>query len=333
MGRIYDSYTAILLCTLVASPLACKSDSKISGEIKEGQRAEATQAKIDAKETEYAQSKDHAAAASSNAEPEIVSIPNAITGALLTCHAIEANDKVEVLVACRYENAEKQRVPLSAIAKEQSFSYSGTIPSGIVVTLLPADASYEVYFSFSGASFATLNGLVKTLQFNASLSGLVNGEPDGMLSGKGSDIVTAPVARWVRESQTDVNANGICDGTEVCIYIGNGMMWMRDTTVPKNHVDASLGCTGGVSGPYSGWSLPSVALMKMAYEKGIWDLADPSALSLSDSAYYSNEGAAPGSGLPEDTIYAVNLKTGLQTSQVRADILHFLCVRSLANTN
>jgi len=310
----------LLILGLAVAPLACKSDTKISGTVKEREsKAPAEQ---------EAKNGDQQPITTNSVDTETVTAPNAITGALLTCATIEATDKVEVSVGCRYENANKVRIPASAIAKTHTFAYAGTLPSGIIVTQLPADASYEVIYSFSGANFASLDNLVKTIQFSVQLSGLVNGDPDKTIGGKGNDIALPPPPRWVREKSTDANGNGICDGSETCIYVGNGLMWLRDSNVPKGHVDASLTCQN-LTAPFSGWYLPTTTNMKIAYEKGIWDLAEASMLNIADSQYYSNQGPIPGStpALPNGTIFTVSYKTGNQTNVLGDDLIHFLCVR------
>lgn len=309
--RIFQSLVFGLLLTQVG--VACKSNAKINGTVKERElpaNADTSPAPTDTTQ-----------------ESESVTLPTAITGALLTCATIESNDKVEVKVACRYENANKVRVPLSSIASSQKFSYDAVLPAGITVTLQAADANYEVYFTFSGANFATLDALVKKVQFNVELVGLSNGDPDKTIGGKGNDIAQAPAKRWVREAKSDKNSNGLCDTGESCIFVGNGLMWIRDGGTPRNHVNATLVC-GDLNDVYDDWQLPGINSLKMAYEKNIWELADASLLNLTNSEYYSNQGPIPSEGAASNDIFSLNLNTGVQSTLNYSTQLHSVCVRT-----
>lgn len=306
-------HSVILGLLLTQMSVACKSNAKINGTVKE--RELPTNADTSPAATDTTQ------------ESESVTLPTAITGALLTCATIESNDKVEVRVACRYENANKVRVPLSSIASAQKFSYDGVLPAGITVSLQAADANYEVYFTFSGANFATLDALVKKVRFNVELKGLSNGDPDKTIGGKGNDIAQPPAKRWVRDAKSDKNGNGLCDTGESCIFVGNGLMWIRDGGTPRNHVNASLVCND-LMDTYDDWQLPALNSMKMAYEKNIWELADPSLLNLVDKDYYSNQGPIPSEGTASNDIFSLNLKTGIQSTLNFATELHSFCVRN-----
>jgi hypothetical protein len=310
--RMFQSLILGLLLTQVS--VACKSNAKISGTVKERELP--------------ADSDTVPAPTNTNPESETVTLPTAITGALLTCATIESNDKVEVRVACRYENANKVRVPLSAIASEQKFSYDSVLPAGITITLEAADANYEAYFVFSGASFATLNALIKTVRFEVELIGLTTGDPDKTIGGKGNVLAQAPVKRWVRDSKSDANGNGLCDTGESCIFVGNGLMWLRDTGASQNHMLSSQACNAATD-TYDDWFTPDLNSLKMAFEKNIWELADPALLNLGDGDYYSSQGPVPAAGVEAalNNVYTYNLKTGNQVTHNLNDTLRSLCVK------
>ncbi len=315
MKRVHQQLAAILIYGLAVVPLACKSGTKISGDVKE--RQSETPSDSDLKD------KDKTVIVDSEAP----SIPNAITGALLTCVTKEANDKVEVNVGCRYVNEAKVRVLGRDVAKTQKFTYSGVVPSGITVTQLAADAEYEATFNFKGTSFASLLAASKALSYAVQLTGLVNGEADTTIGGTGVEIVTPPAPRWVRDSGTDLNKNGVCDGSETCVYVGNGLMWLRDNFVPRGQMDASAACEQSEAG-YTDWVLTTNNQLLMAFEKSIWDVGEASMLNIADSHYWTTD--SPAKETPTSAeIYGISRKLNANDEAVklRTEGIHLICVR------
>jgi hypothetical protein len=106
--------------------------------------------------------------------------------------------------------------------------------------------------------------------------------PDGPANGLG--------ANWVRDSVTDIGggsggvaSDGVCNGTESCIYIDNlsGMMWAKPSTSNQNWETAITACSNlslGSFGPGS-WRVPTQKEFMMAYINGIAVLKSKLALA------------------------------------------------------
>ncbi|MBC7660790.1 MAG: hypothetical protein H7249_13925, partial [Chitinophagaceae bacterium] len=225
-----------------------------------------TQVKGDVKEKTVEADAEGATAGNTSADramndSDTVAVPSAVTGALLTCRTVESSNAIEVRVGCNFSDEKGARIPLASLASKANFSYTNTLPSGLTVNILPADSTYEGTYVFNGTDFASTNAFIQIVQFNVGLVGLVKGGADAVIGGLGKDIATPPAARWVRESTTDTNSNKLCDAGETCIYVGNGLYWLRDTGVAASHVLSSQTCNKFTYlGKY--WSLPMLDAMK-----------------------------------------------------------------------
>ncbi|MBC7532418.1 MAG: DUF1566 domain-containing protein [Oligoflexus sp.] len=99
---------------------------------------------------------------------------------------------------------------------------------------------------------------------------------------------TAPGSNWLRDSLSDSNANGTCDGSEACVYkdLTTGLLWAKDDTSTYTWENAISYCAGLNYGSYTGWRLPTQKELTQSYINGIWAQNTP--LSLSSNYYWSS---------------------------------------------
>lgn len=296
--------------------VSCSSDAKINGTVKEGKLNPNTGVNGDPKNSnQNPNDPDNTTVLSG----ESVSIPGAVTGAFLVCAVNELSEKVEVKVGCGFQDANSNRVAIRSIAAADKFYLTGPQPAGVTVTSLPGDELYDAYFSFTGSTFDTLKAAAFSSVYQVELTGLTNGEESKVIGGKGTTVATPPPARWLREASTDTNANTLCDGSEVCIYQGNGIMWFKDLAVAKGYGEANSFCEG-FSDIFTDWRLPNESELKMAFAKGIMEVGAPNILNLSDTGYWVSS--------PNGTT-AVNPVTGASTQVPTTEAHRSMCVRSM----
>lgn len=305
---------------LVAAVLSCKSGAVVNGDVKK-------LSSVDAGKNEGANGEPGPTIATER-NSESVDIPTAITGALLTCATTESNDKVEVKVGCSLYDASKVKIVIASTSKKQEFSFSGSVPSGVVVNMLPADSVQDVYFAFTGADFNKLESTTAGLVYRLKLVDVISGQSETVGSIVKSAIAIPPPPRWVIEPRADLNANKICDVEETCGFLENGLLWYRDGGRPEGHVRSRDFCEAWTMLSYDDWRLPTAAELKMAFEKDIAKLQDLEQLHLNNSPYWSQTPKIAG-GVEPDPFLAVNPVTGAITEQAAATTLRSICVRTI----
>ncbi len=84
---------------------------------------------------------------------------------------------------------------------------------------------------------------------------------------------------WIMDPTLDVGGgvagDGICSGTEVCIYIDRitGMKWAKTVSGSYTWEQAITYCENLTLGGYTTWRLPTEKDFHQAYVDGIWTLA------------------------------------------------------------
>ncbi len=275
----------ILELLITGHLLSCKSDIKIIGATKEGtDHRDANRDLPKAAPDEELPVDPHTDSTVLNSET--VSVPSVINGAFLVCAMQEANDTVELRVGCGFQDANNHRVEIRSLAASARFYLLGSQPNGVNVASLPGDANYDAIFSFTGSTFDLLKSAAFATFYQVELIGPSNGGPDKVVGGQGTSVAMPPAARWIREISSDANANQLCDGNEICIYQGNGLMWYKDLGAAKTYGDANSFCDT-FTDSFSDWRLPTEGELKMAFQKGIVEVAAAPILNILNEGYFA----------------------------------------------
>lgn len=132
---------------------------------------------------------------------------------------------------------------------------------------------------------------------------------------------------WMMEVSGDtVDANGLCDDEEVCIfkdYITNLMWAQSDPNAGYSWDNAIALCNNLSLGGYHDWRLPTQKELMQAYTNGIWSQSAANKLNLSTVNHWT----ATTSSENTSNAYYISLALGKVESYSKSSTIRALCVR------
>jgi hypothetical protein len=146
----------------------------------------------------------------------------------------------------------------------------------------------------------------------------------------GNAFPTAKVSGWpalssnfVRDSASDSDADGTCNGTEECVLrdLNSRVSFAKASNVNIAWEGAISACESLSYGTYTDWRLPTQKEVAQAYIDGIY--AQRLALSLLNAIYHT----ATTLGLDSTRSYTVNPATGEVSTSLKSGSAYTLCVR------
>lgn len=132
------------------------------------------------------------------------------------------------------------------------------------------------------------------------------------------------VSNWIRETETDADADQSCNGTETCVYTDllTGLSWLADNSMTYLWEAAISYCDGLSISGHDDWRLPTQKELMQAYVNRIWGIKAP--LGLVSTGYFT----ATTVSILTTHAWNLTLGTGLAIAQIKAsDPNHVLCVR------
>ncbi|RZA11438.1 MAG: hypothetical protein EOP10_33075, partial [Proteobacteria bacterium] len=282
--------------TLLSFAFACTQVS-VKGDVQKREAA------VDSKDSADSKVVEKPGKQKPNPSDDTIAIPTEITGALLTCEALESNSEISLDVNCVFKNEQGQRILGSSISQKQSFGWYGGLDAAIKVALLPSTADYEAIYRFDGVGFDELQTAARSITYTVKFVGIVDGRSDVAIESPAKNVLAPEKPRYIRESQTDTNKNGLCDDGEKCVYEGGGLWWFRDLGLSKLHSEAKETCQGFIE-IYDDYRLPTANEMKMAFAKNISSVGGDTELAIQDALMWSLD-----AGAAEKTGLAINLRT------------------------
>ena len=133
---------------------------------------------------------------------------------------------------------------------------------------------------------------------------------------------------WLRDSQSDTDSDGTCDGIENCVYKdqNSGLLWSRSDLTTKTWENAITYCdglNGSNYGGYSGgWRLPTEKELLQAYVDGIW--SQKGRLNFTPGHFWSSSSS---SSFPTTDAMQVGLSDGYVTNFGKTSLYYVMCVR------
>ncbi len=145
----------------------------------------------------------------------------------------------------------------------------------------------------------------------------------GLPSDLPAGFPAAAPSDWLRDPVSDSDSNGLCNGSEQCVYKDRitGFYWFKDDAVVRTWEAAITYCENLTSGTYSDWRLPAQKELAMAYIDGISSQKAPLTLTL--SAYWS---ATTNSTLTSNG-YGYSILSGDALNDLKTNSYATLCVR------
>ncbi len=122
-----------------------------------------------------------------------------------------------------------------------------------------------------------------------------------------------PGSNWLRDSGSDTDTNGACNGSEQCVYKDQitGQYWAKDDATTRTWENAIIYCDGLSYGGYTDWRLPTQKELAQAVVDRIASVA--TALGIGNANYISSTSA---SDTPTGNSNALNLFTGSELKNI-----------------
>jgi hypothetical protein len=185
-------------------------------------------------------------------------------------------------------------------------------------------AKVDLYDRFVGTAATDGLDVYDTTDDHANIGQFPTENPTGWPQATG--------ANWIRETSTDngsgggTASNGLCDGTEVCLYVDRltGMTWAKGDGVQRTLEGAITHCEGLVRGGFSDFRLPTQKELLQAYVNGIWSLKGAAQLNIMAFNWSSSTVS-----YAFDSGWLLYLNYGYSVATLKTSLAANMCVRGI----